>query len=47
VARREVRSIGGARGGVGGVVPWPKVPVCVEALLSGNGGAGRLAVGSE
>jgi hypothetical protein len=47
VARREVWSIGGARGGVGGAVPWPEVPVYVEALLGGNGGAGWLAVGSE
>jgi hypothetical protein len=44
VARREVQSTGGARGGVGGAVPWPEVPVCVEVLL---GGAGWLAVGSE
>jgi hypothetical protein len=47
VARREVQSTGGARGGVGGAVPWTEVPVCVEALLGGNGGAGWLAVGSE
>jgi hypothetical protein len=47
VARREVRSTGGARGGVGGAVPWPEVPVCVEALLGGNGGTGWLVVGSE
>jgi hypothetical protein len=31
VARREVRSIGGARGGVGRAVPWLEVP--------GDGGA--------
>jgi hypothetical protein len=47
VARRGVQSIGGARGGVGGAVPWPEVPVCVEALLGGNGGVGWLAAGSE
>jgi hypothetical protein len=47
VAQREVRSTGGARGGIGGAVLWPEVPVCVEVLLSGNGGAGWLAVGSE
>jgi hypothetical protein len=47
VARREVRSTCGARGGVGGVVPWPEVPVCMEVLLGGNGSAGCLAVGSE
>jgi hypothetical protein len=47
VARREVRSTGGGRGGVGGAVPWPEVPVRVEALLGGNNGAGWLAVGSE
>jgi hypothetical protein len=29
----------GARGWVGGAVPWPKVPVHVEALLGGNSGA--------
>jgi hypothetical protein len=44
VARREVQSTGSAHGGVGGAVPWPEVPICVEALL---GGAGWLAVGSE
>jgi hypothetical protein len=37
----------GARGWVGGAVPWPEVPVHVEALLDGNDGAGWLAVGSE
>jgi hypothetical protein len=47
MARREVRSTGGARGGVGRAVPWPEVPVCVEALLGDNSGAGWLAVGSE
>jgi hypothetical protein len=47
VARRGVRSTGGARGSVGGAVPWPEVPVCVEALLGGNGGAGWLAAGPE
>jgi hypothetical protein len=47
VAQREVRSTCGARGGVGGAIPWPEVPVRVEALLDGNGGAGWLAVGSE
>jgi hypothetical protein len=47
VARREVRSTGGARSGVGRAVPWPEVPVYVEALLEGNGGTGWLAVGSE
>jgi hypothetical protein len=31
VARREVRSTGGACGAVGGAVPWPEVP--------GDGGA--------
>jgi hypothetical protein len=44
---QEVRSTGGARGSVGGTVPWPEVPVCVEALLGGNGRAGWLAVGPE
>jgi hypothetical protein len=47
VARREVRSTDGARGGVGRAVPWPEVPVCVQVLLGGNGGTGWLAVGSE
>jgi hypothetical protein len=47
VARREVRSTGGTRGGVDRAVPWPEVPVCVEALLGSNGGTGWLAVGSE
>jgi hypothetical protein len=47
MVRREVRSTGGARGGVGGAVPWPEVPVYVEELLGGNDGAGWLAVGSE
>jgi hypothetical protein len=42
VAQREVRSTGGARGGVGGAVPWPEVPICVEALLGDNGGRGGL-----
>jgi hypothetical protein len=28
-----------ARGRVGGAVPWPEVPVRMEALLGGNGGA--------
>jgi hypothetical protein len=32
---------------VGGAVPWPEVPVCVEALLGGNSSTGWLAVGSE
>jgi hypothetical protein len=45
--RRGVRSTGGARGGVGGAVPWPEVPVWVEALLDGNSGAGWLAAGFE
>jgi hypothetical protein len=47
VAQREVQSTGGAHGDVGGAVPWPKVPICVEALLGGNGGAGWLVVGFE
>jgi hypothetical protein len=47
VARREVWSTCGARVGVSREVPWPEVPICVEALLGGNGGAGWLAVGSE
>jgi hypothetical protein len=47
VARRGVRSTGGARGGVGGAVPWPEVLVWVEALLDGNSGAGWLAAGFE
>jgi hypothetical protein len=32
VARRGARSTSGARGGVGEVIPWPEVPVGVEAL---------------
>jgi hypothetical protein len=36
MARREVRSTGGAHGGVGEAIPWPEVPVCVEVLLGGN-----------
>jgi hypothetical protein len=32
VARRGARSTGGARGGVGEAIPWPEVPVGVEAL---------------
>jgi hypothetical protein len=44
VAWREVWSTGGAHGGV---VPWPEVPVGVEALLGCNGGVGWLAAGSE
>jgi hypothetical protein len=47
VAQREVRSTGSAHGDVGGAVPWPEVPVCVEALLGGNGGTGWLAAGFE
>jgi hypothetical protein len=47
VAQREVWSTGGARGGVSMAVPWPEVPVHVEVLLGGNGGAAWLAVGSE
>jgi hypothetical protein len=47
VARREVRSTGGAHSGVGVAVPWPELPVHVETLLGGNGGVGWLAVGSE
>jgi hypothetical protein len=47
VARREVRSTGGARGDVSGAVQWVEVPVYVEALLSGNDSVGWLAVGSE
>jgi hypothetical protein len=47
VARRAVQSTCDARGGVGGAVPWPEVPVCVEALLGGNDGAGWLTAGSE
>jgi hypothetical protein len=47
VAQREVRSTGSAHGGVGGAAPWPEVPECVEALLSVNGDAEWLAVGSE
>jgi hypothetical protein len=47
MARREVQSTGSARGGVGGAVPWPEVPVCVEALLGSNDSMGWLAVGSE
>jgi hypothetical protein len=47
MARREVRSTGGAHGDVDGAVPWPEVPVCVEALLGGIGGAGWLAAGFE
>jgi hypothetical protein len=40
VAQRGDRSTCGARGGIDGAVPWPEVPVYVEALLGGNGGAG-------
>jgi hypothetical protein len=47
VARREVQSTGGAHSDVGGAVPWPEVPVCVEALLGGISGAGWLAAGFE
>jgi hypothetical protein len=47
MAQREVWSTGSAHGDVGGAVPWPEVPVCVEALLSGSGGAGWLAAGFE
>jgi hypothetical protein len=47
MAQRGVRSTGGAHCGVGGAVPWPEVPVCMEVLLDGNIGAGWLAVGSE
>jgi hypothetical protein len=36
-----------ARGKVCGVVPWPEVPVCGEALLDDNSGAWWLAVGFE
>jgi hypothetical protein len=46
-ARRGVQSTGGAHGGIGGAVPWPEVPVCMEALLDGNDNAGWLAIGSE
>jgi hypothetical protein len=37
--RRGAPGRGGARGGEGEAVPWPEVPVGVEALVSGNGGA--------
>jgi hypothetical protein len=47
VARREVQSTGGARDGVGRAVLWPEVPVSVEALLGGNGGAGWLVADFE
>jgi hypothetical protein len=47
VARREVRNTSGTHGGVSGAVLWPEMPICVEALLGSNGGAGWLAVGSE
>jgi hypothetical protein len=47
VARRAVQSTCSAHGGVGGAVSWSEVPVYVEALLDGNGGAGWLAAGSE
>jgi hypothetical protein len=32
MARRGARSTGGAHGGVGEAIPWPEVPVGVEAL---------------
>jgi hypothetical protein len=32
VARRGAWSTGGARGGIGEAIPWPEVPVGVEAL---------------
>jgi hypothetical protein len=47
VARRGVWSTGCAHGGVGRVVPWLEVPVCMEAFLDGNSGVGWRAVGSE
>jgi hypothetical protein len=43
LARREVQSTDGAHGGVGGVVPWLEVLVCVEGLLGGNGSGRSVA----
>jgi hypothetical protein len=40
VARRGARSTYGARGGVGGAIPWPDVPVSVEALSAASGARG-------
>jgi hypothetical protein len=47
MARREVQSTSGAHGDVGGAIPWPEAPVCVEVLLGGNGGTGWLAADFE
>jgi hypothetical protein len=40
LARRGARSTGGARGGVGEAIPWPEVPVSVEALSVVSGPRG-------
>jgi hypothetical protein len=36
MARRGARNTGGARGGVSEAIPWPEVPVGVEALSAGT-----------
>jgi hypothetical protein len=46
VARREVRSTGGAHGDVGGAVPWPDSVVPHDALTTMEGGGGELAGGA-
>jgi hypothetical protein len=44
VARRGARSIGGARGGVGEAIPWPEVPVGMEALSAAMAAWRRVEV---
>jgi hypothetical protein len=46
VARREVRSTGGAHGDIGGAVPWPDSAVSRDALAAMEGGGGELAGGA-
>jgi hypothetical protein len=46
LARREVRSTGGAHGDVGGAVPWPDSAVPRDVLAAMEGGGGELAGGA-
>jgi hypothetical protein len=46
VARREVRSTGGAHGDVGGAVPWLDSAVPRDVLAAMEGGGGELAGGA-
>jgi hypothetical protein len=46
VARRGARSIGGAHDGVGEAIPWPEVPVGMEALSAATAGRRRAEAAS-